>query len=65
MVKSLPTLNVLSILYKPPDTSPLYIYKCPQWIRTDLLSVNLIASETKKQLWKHFILWQNFIWDIT
>lgn len=46
MDKSLPTLNMLSTLYKPPDTNPLYIHKHHQWIRTDLFSLNLIASET-------------------
>lgn len=60
MDKSFPTLNMLSILYKPPDTNPLYIHIHPQWIRTDLLSVNLSASETKQALRKHFISWQNF-----
>lgn len=46
MDKSLPKLNVLSILYKPPDTNPLYITIHPEWIRADLLSVNLVTSET-------------------
>lgn len=46
MDKSLQTLNMLSMLYKPPDTNPLYIHIDPRWIRAALLSVILIASET-------------------
>ena len=58
--KSLPTLNVLSRLHNPPHTNPLCIHTRPLWIRADLFTVDLTASQTKKQLWKHFILWQNF-----
>lgn len=46
MDKSLQTLNMLSMLYKPPDTNPLYIHIDPRWMRAALLSVILIASET-------------------
>lgn len=46
MDKSLPKLNLLSILYKPPDINPLYITIHSEWIRADLLSVILAASET-------------------
>lgn len=47
--KSLHSLNMLSILYKPPDTNPLYVHIHPPWIRAALLWF-LIRSESKKQL---------------
>lgn len=47
MDKSVPKLNVLSILYKPPDINPsIHQHTFPPWIRADLLSGNLAVSPT-------------------
>lgn len=45
MDKSVPKLNVLSILHKPPDINPsIHHHTFPPWIRADLLSGNLVVS---------------------
>lgn len=44
MDKSVPKLNVLSILYKPPDINPsIHQHTFPPRIRADLLSGNLAS----------------------
>lgn len=49
MDKPLPKLSVLSILYKPPETNPPHVSIHSEWIRARLLSVNLVASETRME----------------